>query len=95
MSIINKKFFTIPYLKRTSEKFKLALNKFHFDLVYKPMNSMNRFIKTGKEKIKKEEHSNVVYQVNCKDCNHSYVGQTKRKLKTHLKEHINDLKKTY
>jgi len=60
-STINKKFFTIPYLKRTSEKFKLTLHKFHFDLVYKPMNSMNRFIKTGKDKIKKEELSNVVY----------------------------------
>jgi len=54
---------------------------------------MNRFIKTGKDKIKKEELSNVVYQVNCRDCNYSYVGQTKRKLKTRLKEYMNDLKK--
>ena len=52
-----------------------------------------RFIKTGKDKIKKDELSNVVYQINCKDCDYSYVGQTKRKLKTRLKEHINDLKK--
>ena len=37
------------------------------------MNSMSTVIKTGKNKIKKEEHSNVVYKVNCKDCNHSYV----------------------
>ena len=56
------------------------------------MNYMNNFIKTGKDKIKKEEHSNVVYKINCHDCNYSYVGQTKRKLRTHLKEHINDLK---
>ena len=35
LSIINKKFFTIMYLKKTSEKFKLVLNKFDFDLVYK------------------------------------------------------------
>ena len=54
------------------------------------MNNLNRFIKTGKDKIKKEELANVVYQINCKDCDHSYVGQTKRKLKTRLKEHIND-----
>ena len=57
------------------------------------MNNLNRFIKTGKDKIKKDELSNVVYLINCKDCNYSYVGQTKRKLKTHLKEHINDSKK--
>ncbi|KYN41474.1 hypothetical protein ALC56_04115, partial [Trachymyrmex septentrionalis] len=88
-----KKFFTIPYLKGMSEKFNIALNKFQFELVYKPMNNLNRFIKTGKDKIKKKELSNVVYQINCKDCDYSYVGQTKRKLKTRLKEHINDLKK--
>ena len=57
------------------------------------MNNLNRFIKTEKDKIKKDELSNVVYQINCKDCDYSYVGQTKRKLKTRLKEHINDLKK--
>ena len=88
-----KKYFTIPYLKRTSEKFNIALNKFQFELVYKPMNNLNRFIKTGKDKIKKDELSNVVYQINCKDCDYSYVGQTKRKLKTRLKEYVNNFKK--
>ena len=29
----------------------------------------------------------------CLDCDYSYIEQTKRKLKTHLKEHINDFKK--
>jgi len=51
------------------------------------MNCMNNFIKTGKDKIKKEEHSNIVYKINYHDCNYSYVGQTKRKLRTCLKEH--------
>ena len=58
------------------------------------MNNFNRFIKTEKDKIKKGELSNVVYQINCKDCDYLYVGQTKRKLKTRLKEHINDFKKS-
>ena len=39
------------------------------------MNCMNIFIKTGKDKIKKKDHSNVVYKINCQDCNYSYVGQ--------------------
>ena len=88
-----KKYYTIPYLKKTSEKFNIALKKFQFDLVYKLMNNLNRFIKTRKDKIKKDELSNVVYLINCKDCNYSYVGQTKRKLKTRIKEHINNVKK--
>ena len=35
----------------------------------------------------------MVYKIECKDCNYLYIGQTKRKLKTRLKEHINDVKK--
>jgi len=54
---------------------------------------MNIFIKTEKDKIKKQDHSNVVYKINCLNCNYSYVGQTKRKLKTRLKEYMNDFKK--
>jgi hypothetical protein len=34
----------------------------------------------------------VVYKLNCKDCNALYVGQTKRKLKTRIKEHIHNIK---
>ena len=64
-----------------------------FNLAYKPINSMSTFIKTGKDKIKKEDHSNVVYKINYHDYNHSYVGQTKRKLKTQLKKHFKDLNK--
>ena len=50
------------------------------------MNCTNNFIKTGKEKIKKE-HSNDVYKIN-HEYNYFYVGQTKRKLRTRLKEHM-------
>ena len=38
------------------------------------MNCMNTFIKIGKDKIKKEDHSNVIYKINCHDCNYFYVG---------------------
>jgi len=50
------------------------------------MNCTNNFIKTGKEKIKKE-HSNDVYKIN-HEYNYFYVGQTKRKLKMRLKEQM-------
>jgi len=32
-------------------------------------------------------HSNVVYQINCRDSDSSYVGQTKRTLRARVNEH--------
>ena len=86
-------YFIIPFLKKTSNKFKGILKKYNLQPVYKPLNSLNKFITLGKDKISKDDQSGVVYKIDCKECNNTYVGQTKRKLKTRLKEHINDIKK--
>ena len=34
-----------------------------------------------------------VYKINCKECESSYVGRTKRQLGTRTKEHFSDIKK--
>ena len=38
-------------------------------------------------------HCGIVYKINCLNCESSYVGQTKRKLKIRIKEHKTDIKK--
>ena len=60
LNIIERKHFPIPYIKGASEKFNLVLNKYKFQPAYKPMNNLHKYIKTGKDKAKKEELSNVV-----------------------------------
>ena len=39
--------------------------------------------------------SNVVYSIECNDCDSAYVGSTIRKLKTRVNEHKNALYKPY
>ena len=55
-----KKFFTIPYLSKVSEKFKKLSHIHDFNIAYKPMNKMNTFIKTGKDPLLKDDHCGVV-----------------------------------
>jgi len=47
---------------------------------------------THKDPNQPSSNNNVVYKIHCKDCDATYVGQTKRQLKTRLKEHINNMK---
>lgn len=90
---LDKRFFTIPYVKDISERF-LSLNNNIFKVAFTLTNKLNKFIKTGKDPLSSDDQSNVVYKISCKDCNATYVGQTKRKLKTRINEHRADIKKS-
>jgi len=53
---------------------------------------MDKFVKVHKNKTEHSHRHNVVYKINCHDCNVSYVRQTKRQLRTRAKEHHNNMK---
>ncbi|XP_011858947.1 PREDICTED: uncharacterized protein LOC105556465 [Vollenhovia emeryi] len=88
-----KSFFSVPYVKSFSERFSNIVSKFEFRIAYSCHHPLGRFIKTGKDKLDKLAHSDVVYKIPCKDCDATYVGQTKKQLGTRVKEHYNDIKR--
>jgi len=64
-------------------------------LAYIGLNKLNTFIRAQKDKLLSLLHSNIkliVYKTNCKNCDASYVGQTKRFLKTRINEHRSHIK---
>ncbi|KYN21629.1 hypothetical protein ALC57_06005 [Trachymyrmex cornetzi] len=89
-----KMYCTLPYVKNFTEKFQNVYKKHNLNIAYKSINSLNKFIKTGKDKLDKMDNNNVIYRINCCNCNSSYVGQTKRKLKIMIKEHKADIRKS-
>ena len=60
------------------------------NVVYSTKNKLNNIIKLGKDKTKTRYNVHVVYKINCKDCNASYVGQTGRRLNVRIKEHTKE-----
>jgi len=54
---------------------------------------LRRIIKAQKDTLSSGFNKNIVYKLPCKDCDATYVGQTKRKLNTRISEHRRDISK--
>jgi len=54
---------------------------------------MDKFIKVHKDILLTLSRPNVVYKINCSNCNASYVGQIKRILNTRVGEHRNHIRR--
>jgi len=80
-------YFTIPYVPHISESFKNLTKDLDVKISYFSLNKMRNYIKTHKDVRPKTTHSNVVYKINCNNCDASYVGQTSRQLHTRMSEH--------
>jgi len=81
-------YFTIPYVSCIAKNFMQFFSNISFTkLAFSCHNKLNRFIKVQKDPLPSSLRSNVVYQLNCQNCNASYVGQTKRALSIRVNEH--------
>jgi len=81
-----------PYVKTISESIAATIDNSKFVKGYRTLNNLNNFIKVHKDTNNYFSNNNVVYKIFCKDCDASYVGQTKRQLRTRIKEHISNVR---
>ena len=88
-----KKFIAIPYIKDLTEQVCNSFRGTEFVAGFKCFNRLSTFIKVHKDITPTTSNNNVIYKIECNDCNASYVGQTKRQLKTRIGEHKSNTKK--
>jgi len=86
-------YFTIPYISSIAKKFIHFKNISFCKLAFMCFNKLSKFIKVHKDPLLPTFRPNVVYKINCQDCEASYVGQTKRTLNTRISEHRNHIKR--
>jgi len=91
-AVQERKMIVFPYIKNISETINSAIDKKDYMIGYRILNKLTGFIKRHKDKNSFDNNSNVVYKVSCNNCNASYVGQTKRKVRTRINEHIKNIK---
>jgi len=79
----------IPYIKNNIAR---SLKKVGLNIIHTIPKKLDYAIKRGKDKLPKENMTEVVYKIDCKDCEATYIGQTKRHVNTRIKEHRNNIK---
>lgn len=73
---------SLPYINGLSNVLSRINNKYNTKTVFKTQNKSNgKIVKKGKDKIGKEDNQGLVYEIECKDCNSVYIGETNEKVK--------------
>lgn len=88
----------LTYVKSTSERIaKIIKSQKSPNVIlpaFKPSEQLhNTVFSKLKQKVPRLETTNCVYEIPCKDCPETYVGQTKNELKVRIGQHVNDLNK--
>ena len=81
----------MPYIQDITESITKKLDN-NYSFGYRCLNKLNKFIKVQEDSIPLFDNSNIVYRLTCNNCDATYVGQSKRQLKTRIKEHRNNIK---
>lgn len=87
-----KNFIVLPYHSLTSKPLSNVFKEFQTETIFKNNNKLDSIVRKGKDKLPIFRQHNIVYRIDCRDCDSVYVGQTKRALETRLKEHRANIK---
>ena len=68
----------VPYVKGVSDQVKRALQQSGVKTVFKPMRTLASIFKKPKDRPSEDRITGIVYKVNCKNCEFTYVGESKR-----------------
>ena len=80
-------FAVIPYIQGVTEPIKIILNSHNVKVAQKPFQNLGHIFAKSKDSVTKEQRTDAIYSIPCNDCDHEYIGQTKRQFGTRLKEH--------
>ena len=76
-----------PYVRGLSEKLERVCTSLGVRAVFKPVRTLKQTLMKLKARVPEERKRGVVYEIPCKECSKTYVGETKRTLKVRLGEH--------
>jgi predicted GIY-YIG superfamily endonuclease len=82
----------IPHITGVTNKIQRIMRKHNIKTTTTVNNTLYKQLVRKKPEETQMDKSNVVYQIKCKDCDKSYIGETKRPLKRRITEHKRAIK---
>ena len=76
----------LPYVEGTSEKLRRILRSHELRSTFYTENTLRKLF--CKDRVATEDKNNIVYQIECNNCEAVYLGESKWPLKSHSDEQI-------
>ena len=83
----------IPYVNGVAERVQRVYKKYNVATAMKPYSTLRNLLVHPKDKRDKLQCSNCIYEIGCKNCDNTYVGETSRLFGVRLSEHQAEVKK--
>lgn len=76
----------LPYTAGDSEDIRRVCRRYGMQVIFRSGQSLHSVLSKVKDPLPVEKQSKVVYRIPCR-CGKAYIGETKKRLETRLKEH--------
>ena len=86
-------FVVLPYVKGVSERIARTMKTYQISTAMKPHCTIRNQLVHPKDKREPHSISDAIYNIPCKNCDKSYIGETGRKFGTRLSEHKKEAEK--
>ncbi len=77
----------LPYIEGKSEAIRRVLNRVGIKATFTSNNTIGRDLTRLKDSVPNRNLGDLIYRINCLDCEASYVGETSRPVSTRAREH--------
>ena len=77
----------LPYIEGTSEKLRCILRSHKIRSTFYSENTLRKLLCKPKDRVVTEDKNNIVYEIDCSNCEAVYFGESKQSLKSRSDEH--------
>ena len=82
----------LPYIQGLSEQLRRTLSQYNIKSTFYTAITLHKILPSPKDPIPKKKH-NIIYKLDCKDCDAVYISESKRAYQTRIGEHISVVRK--